>query len=99
MPKNIIGNKMPLKKLARNLKTLRNYYGINQEELAQQFCIKRTTYTKYETGVNEPNLYMLQQFADFYKIDYNTLFCNDEQLLCSILEGKGVKLNAEKQSG
>lgn len=93
MPKRIIGNKEPLKKLAHNLKIIRAFRRITQEDIAKQMQINRTTYTKYETGVSEPNLYMLQKLTKFYGIDYNTLFCNDEELLYSVLKKKGVKLN------
>jgi DNA-binding XRE family transcriptional regulator len=56
------------------LKTLRLNNNLTQEELAKKLNIHRTTYTKWETGVSEPNIFYIRKLVEFYKIDYNTFF-------------------------
>ena len=56
------------------LKALRLNNNLTQEELAKKLNIHRTTYTKWETGVSEPNIFYIRKLVEFYKIDYNTFF-------------------------
>ena len=56
-----------------HLKDLRFETDYTQEDIAKLLCIDRTTYTKYETGVSEPNLEILKRLCDIFEVDFNTL--------------------------
>ena len=56
-----------------NLRKIRIRKGYTQEEMAKLLYINRTTYTKYETGDNEPDLQTLQRLCELLEVDYNTL--------------------------
>ncbi|GGH86821.1 transcriptional regulator with XRE-family HTH domain [Pullulanibacillus pueri] len=58
--------------VGERLKHLRNKVGLSQEALSDQLGIKRATYAKYETDVNQADYDMLQTFAQFFdvSIDY-----------------------------
>ena len=43
-------------KFAERLREVRRQKGVTQEWMAKQMNIHRTTYTKYETGVVQPDL-------------------------------------------
>lgn len=51
-----------------NLKALRLSDGKTQEEFAQQFGVKKTTYSCYETGISEPKLQFLIDVANRYAV-------------------------------
>ena len=61
------------KTFGENLRLLRISSGYTQAELARLLNIDRTTLTKYETGVTEPDLVKLEKLCRILKIDYNTL--------------------------
>lgn len=56
----------------QNLKKLRLEKGLSQEKLAQQFHITQQAIFKYETGVSQPDLDRLIEFADYFNtsVDY-----------------------------
>jgi transcriptional regulator with XRE-family HTH domain len=56
----------------KKLKELRIEKGLSQQQLAEQFGVSQQTVWKYETGVNEPDIKMLNQYADYFgvSIDY-----------------------------
>lgn len=56
-----------------HLRSLRFDKGYTQAEVAKMLCIDRTTYTKYETGVSEPELKTLKRICEIFEVDYNTL--------------------------
>ena len=61
---------------AENLRRLRKEQGYTQAELAKLLNINRTTYTKYETGVTEPDFERLQLICEVFGVDYNTILQN-----------------------
>lgn len=54
------------------LRSLRKEHNWKQKDVADMLGIHVTTYTKYETGVSEPNHEMLLKLADIFdvSIDY-----------------------------
>lgn len=68
------------------LKQLRREKGLTQEQLAEQFSVSSRTISRWETGSNMPDLDLLIELADFYKIDIR-----------EIIDGKrkGENLNSE----
>lgn len=59
--------------LGTNLQFFRRKAGFTQEQVAQALNINRSTYTKYETGVTEPNVASLREIAALFGVDLNTL--------------------------
>lgn len=55
-----------------NLKKLRTERKLSQQKLAENFGITQQAIFNYENGINEPDIYMLKQFADFFhtSVDY-----------------------------
>lgn len=60
---------MNQKKTGEFLKQLRKEKGLTQEQLAEQFYVSGRTVSRWETGSNMPDLSILVELADFYKID------------------------------
>ena len=58
---------------AENLKRLRTEQGYTQEDLAKLLNINRTTLTKYETGITEPDFERLKLICEILGVDYNTM--------------------------
>lgn len=63
--------------LASNLKFLRSKFAFSQSQLADKLQLPRTTLGDYERGKTEPNLEMLRQLADVYKVDVDSLISVD----------------------
>jgi len=61
------------KEFGNHLRELRAQKGYTQEQVAKALDINRTTYTKYETGVTQPDLYALKKLCELLEIDYNTI--------------------------
>ena len=59
--------------LGDNLVYYRNRLGITQQQIADYLCLNRTTYTKYETGITEPNNKNKKKMADLFDITINDL--------------------------
>lgn len=51
------------------LRELRKEKGLTQEQLAEQFQVAGRTVSRWETGSNMPDLSILIELADFYKVD------------------------------
>lgn len=47
--------------------------GYTQKDLAKLLNINRTTLTKYETGVTEPDFERLKLICEVLEVDYNTI--------------------------
>ena len=58
---------------AENLRRFRTEKGYTQGELADKLNINRTTLTKYETGVTEPDFERLKLICELLDVDYNTI--------------------------
>lgn len=55
------------------LRRLRVQAGLTQEELAIKLGKAKTTISMYENGKREPDLVTLEEIADFFNVDLNTL--------------------------
>lgn len=55
-----------------NLKVLREEKRLSQQKLADQMSTTQQSIYRYENGLNEPDIRMLKQLADFFEtsIDY-----------------------------
>ena len=77
---------MDQKKIGLFLKTLRKEKDMTQEQIAEVFNVSRRTVTRWETGVNMPDLDILVEIADYYDVDLRELFDG---------ERKSEKMNEE----
>lgn len=60
-------------KLAQRLKELRIQNEMSQIMVACDLGIARSTYACYESGKNEPDVYMLVKIADYYRVSLDYL--------------------------
>ncbi|MBQ8826624.1 MAG: helix-turn-helix transcriptional regulator [Oscillospiraceae bacterium] len=60
---------MNQQKTGEFLKLLRKEKGVTQEQLAEVFCVSSRTVSRWENGVNMPDLSMLAEIADYYNVD------------------------------
>ena len=58
---------------AQSLKKLRLDRGLTQSQLSEALGISKSAISMYECGNREPELDVLQQFADFFGVDLNVL--------------------------
>lgn len=63
--------------LSTRLVHLRKIHGYTQWDVAEMINISRSTLSKYEKGVLEPNLENLIKLADLYKVSCDYLLCRD----------------------
>lgn len=61
------------KRFGEHLRDLRIKKGLTQQDVGDYLNINRTTYTKYETNVTQPNLEQLKKLCELFEVDYNTL--------------------------
>lgn len=56
----------------KNLRMLREKYGLSQQKLAEIFNLSQQSIYKYEKGLSQPDYVILKRFADFFHttIDY-----------------------------
>ena len=55
------------------LKALRKEKNLTQEQLAERFGVTGRTVSRWETGVNLPDLPLLVELADYYNVDIREL--------------------------
>ena len=55
------------------LKTLREKINKTQKEVADELCIQRTKYARYENEESDPSIDMLLKLADYYKVTLDEL--------------------------
>ena len=63
----------------KNLKKLRQQYGISQEKLALEFYTTQQAIYKYEAGLSQPDVQRMIEFSDFFhtSVDYMIGHTND----------------------
>lgn len=62
---------------AKNIKYLRNKYGLTQRELAERVGLKPTTISKWESGDNKPRFKETQILTRIFNVAENDLFHTD----------------------
>ena len=60
---------MNQQKTGELLKRLRKEKGMTQEQLAERFYVSSRTVSRWETGINMPDVATLIELADFYHVD------------------------------
>ena len=64
---------MDMLKMERFIKELRKSKQMTQEQLAEVFGVSRRTVSRWETGNNLPDLDILVEMADYFRIDLREL--------------------------
>ena len=62
------------------LKELRIKSKLTQEELAEQLHISRQSISKWEQGINEPNIEMLKKLSDIFGVTLNELLETEDKI-------------------
>ena len=62
------GKKMNQKKIGSFLKELRKQKGITQEKFAEKLNVSGRTVSRWETGINLPDISLLVEIADFFDV-------------------------------
>ena len=65
------------KELAENLKLIRRWNGLNQEQVAKVLNVERSTYAYYELGKTEPDIQAIIQLCKLYEIEVIDLITRD----------------------
>lgn len=66
------------KNICKSVKEARKFYKIKQEDIANQWGIKREAYSRFETGKFEFNYSQIVSLCRILKISHNELFGYDE---------------------
>lgn len=61
----------------KNLKQLREVYGLNKTDFSRKTGIARSSITGYENGSNEPTLSVIVKIAEAFDISVQTLITKD----------------------
>jgi len=60
-------------KLTERMKELRKERKLRQEDIAAELGIAITTYCRYELGMREPSVSLLEKMADYYDVSADYL--------------------------
>ena len=60
--------------VGKNLRKIRESKDKSQQEVADYLGVERKTYGNWETGVTKVNSSILQQLAEFFKVDIKEFF-------------------------
>ncbi|MPM53533.1 hypothetical protein SDC9_100301 [bioreactor metagenome] len=69
---------MVIKLLTERLKELRLKAGYTQQQIADQLKVRRPTYTRYETGTNEPDKDTIVKLANIFNVSVDDLLGNEK---------------------
>jgi len=80
-------------KFSEKLKECREESGLSQNDIAEKLSITRQAVSKWERGINEPDIETLVQLADIYNITIDQLLRAD----LSIVKRLAVKERSYKK--
>ncbi len=94
-------NKIQNPFLRKNLKFLREYCELTQQQIADILHIDRSTYTYWERGKATPPLQRITELMEFYKakgieLDYNLLLGNF--IISSIMQEESIHCNQDREN-
>ena len=62
-----------MRDIGKNIKALREWKCLTQDQLAEKLFVTRQTVSNYETGRSRPDIEMLTKIADVLDVDANTV--------------------------
>ena len=65
------------KKTGAMLKTLRKEKGLTQEQIAEHFNVSSRTVSRWENGINLPDISLLIDISEFYEIDLREILSGE----------------------
>ena len=74
---------MDTKKIGAFLKQCRKEKNLTQEQLAEKFGVSARTVSRWETGINMPDLTILVQLAEYYDVEMRELLSPSRSSLIS----------------
>ena len=66
-------------KLTERMKELRKEKNLRQEDIASELGIGITTYCRYELGMREPTITVLERMADYYGVTADYLLGRSDE--------------------
>ena len=89
-----------MSQLSENLKWLREYNQLTQDEVAKACYLERSTYTNYELDKTTPNINVLSAICELFKVDLNDILDRDLTGLVSNSRAKTIseKISREEMS-
>lgn len=79
-----------MRDIGKNIKALREWKCLTQDQLAEKLFVTRQTVSNYETGRSRPDVEMLTKIADVLDVDANTVIYGIEPTLEQRLEKKSL---------
>ncbi|MFK5277783.1 helix-turn-helix transcriptional regulator, partial [Lactococcus lactis] len=70
--------------LSEKLKQLRADKKITQEKLAEILHVSRTTISSWETGRSYPDLQMIVEISDYFKVSLDFLLREDKKMITKL---------------
>ena len=70
---------MDTKKIGAFLKQCRKEKNLTQEQLAEKFGVSARTVSRWETGINMPDLSILVQLAEYYDVEIRELLDGEDR--------------------
>lgn len=70
---------MDMKKIGAFLKALRKEKGLTQEQAGEIFMVTGRTVSRWENGVNMPDLGLLVQIAEFYDVELDEILSGERK--------------------
>ncbi len=86
-------------KIGRFLRELRTARGLTQEQLAQVVGVSNRSVSRWETGVNLPDLDILIELADYYEVDLRDILRGERKREEMDQETKEAALQAAEYAG
>ena len=76
---------MDTKKIGAFLKQCRKEKNLTQEQLAEKFGVSARTVSRWETGINMPDLSILVQLAEYYDVEMRELLDGERSQMKRLL--------------
>lgn len=88
--------------LGNNIQYLRKKYNIDQEKMAQDLQVPRSTLSCWENGLRTPKIETIEKIANYFSVgmniitkDYSSIEVNSDSNLINKLENTIDKINDE----
>lgn len=76
---------------AHRLKNLRNQLNLSQEELGKMLGVSKVSISKYENGLQHPDLEKLLQLSDIFGVSIDYLLGKEDIIYIPKLKNDGIK--------